>query len=50
MELGKVRVTVNREALKNKQWTSRTEPLDGSMELPVDDLVPGILHRLMREE
>ena len=50
MELERVKLTLTREDLEKGEYTPVKEKLEGSVKLPVDDLMLGILHRMITEQ
>jgi hypothetical protein len=49
VELAKMKLTVTREELKSGQPEVIEEPCEGKIDLPVEELILRILHRLITE-
>ena len=50
MELKRVKLTLAREDLDKDDRAPKAQELEGSVDLPVDDLILGILHRMITEQ
>lgn len=50
MELKRVKLTLSREDLGKDEYTPAIEKLEGSVKLSVDELMLGILHRMITKQ
>ncbi|MBT3320173.1 MAG: hypothetical protein HN389_10470 [Clostridia bacterium] len=50
MVLEKVKLTLGREDIRNENYIPAKEKCEGRVDLPVEDLILGILHRMITED
>jgi hypothetical protein len=50
VELAKIRIRISRDELKSGVYKPEKEHLEGKINLPVEDVILGILDRLIKEK